>query len=61
MGATGHFKRFVLDSFRLLLTGNRYYYAWIGFLLLLILAGAFAYSGQLRDGLIVSHMRDQVS
>jgi len=61
MGAMGNFRRFVLDSLRLLVTGNRYYYAWVGFLLLLILAGAFAYSGQLRDGLVVSRMRDQVS
>ena len=33
----------------------------MGFLLLLIAVGAGAYLGQLRDGLIVTNMRDQVS
>jgi molybdopterin-containing oxidoreductase family membrane subunit len=53
--------RFAKDSLGHILFGNRYYYAWVGFLLLLIAAGAAAYLGQLRDGLIVTHMRDQVS
>jgi len=54
-------KCFALDSLRLLLTGGRTYWLWVGFLLLLILVGASAYAGQLREGLIASHMRDQVS
>ena len=41
--------------------GNRYYYAWVGFLGLLIFVGAVAYGNQLQKGLIVSAMRDQVS
>ncbi len=41
--------------------GNKYYYAWTGFLALLILLGAAAYMHQLKNGLIVSAMRDQVS
>ena len=56
-----NFKRFLVDSLRLLVTGNKYYYAWVAFLLTLILIGTIAYSGQLREGLIVSKMRDQVS
>jgi molybdopterin-containing oxidoreductase family membrane subunit len=52
---------FLKDSARLIARGNRWYYAWMAFLLLLILVGAAAYSGQLRDGLIVTRMRDQVS
>lgn len=55
------FLGFFTGTARLLLKGNRWYYAWIGFLLLLILMGVVAYSGQLRDGLIVTRMRDQVS
>ena len=54
-------RSFSADSLKLILRGNRYYYAWIGFLLLFITTGLIAYAGQLRQGLIVSHMRDQVS
>lgn len=56
-----NFSRFIADSARLVVSGNRYYYGWVGFLLAVILGGAVAYSGQLNHGLIVSHMRDQVS
>jgi len=41
--------------------GNRYYYAWIAFLVLLIFIGAVSYATQLHRGLIVTAMRDQVS
>jgi len=41
--------------------GNKYYYAWLGFLGLLIFIGAVSYVTQLRDGLIITAMRDQVS
>ena len=41
--------------------GNRYYYAWLGFLGLLIFIGAVSYATQLQKGLIVTAMRDQVS
>lgn len=41
--------------------GNVYYYAWIGFLGLLVCFGGFFYAKQLNDGLIVTAMRDQVS
>jgi Ni/Fe-hydrogenase subunit HybB-like protein len=41
--------------------GNRYYYAWVGFLGLLIFVGAVSYGTQLQKGLIVTAMRDQVS
>jgi len=55
------FGRFILDTLRLLAKGNRAYYAWVGFLLVLVAAGAWAYVGQLNQGLIATHMRDQVS
>ncbi|KPJ98084.1 MAG: polysulfide reductase [Desulfobacterales bacterium SG8_35] len=41
--------------------GNRYYYAWLAFLGLLIFIGVVSYGTQLRNGLIVTAMRDQVS
>lgn len=56
-----HFTQFIADTFRIVTRGDRYYYAWITFLLLLIAIGAGAYLGQLREGLIVTKMRDQVS
>ncbi|MBI4912907.1 MAG: polysulfide reductase NrfD [Acidobacteria bacterium] len=61
MDSLRNLSRFALDTLRLLLVGNRYYYAWVGFLLALILCGVFAYTGQLSQGLIISNMRDQVS
>ena len=41
--------------------GNKYYYAWVGFLGLLMFIGAVSYGTQLKNGLIVTAMRDQVS
>ena len=41
--------------------GNKYYYAWLGFLGLLIFVGVVYYFNQLQNGLIVTAMRDQVS
>lgn len=55
------FGRFLADSLRLVFRGSRAYQAWLGFLVLLIAAGATAYFGQLRHGLVVTAMRDQVS
>ncbi len=42
-------------------TGSRNYYMWVGFLSFWILFGLGAYVLQLKDGLIVTAMRDQVS
>src|SRR3989304_4478821 len=39
---------------------SRAWYAWVGFLLIVIGVGLFAYSTQLRHGLIETGMRDQV-
>ena len=61
MGTARAFRSFFRDSLGHILVGNRYYYAWVGFLLAIIAAGAVAYAGQLQSGLIVTHMRDQVS
>ena len=53
--------RFLADSVRLVLRGNRAYRIWVAFLLILMAAGGLAYANQLRYGLIATHMRDQVS
>jgi molybdopterin-containing oxidoreductase family membrane subunit len=37
------------------------YWAWVGFLLMVIAWGGYAYYVQLRDGLIVTGMRDRIS
>ena len=55
------FSRFVAGSLRLVLRGNRAYWAWIAGLLILIASGVLAYASQVRTGLIVTAMRDQVS
>ncbi|MDP1833136.1 MAG: NrfD/PsrC family molybdoenzyme membrane anchor subunit [Geothrix sp.] len=55
------FWQFISGTLRLITKGNRAYYAWVGFLLLLIAIGAAAYVRQLNDGLIATRMRDQVS
>ncbi len=55
------FSRFVTGSLRLVLRGNRAYWAWVAALLILIASGAAAYTNQVRTGLIVTAMRDQVS
>jgi Ni/Fe-hydrogenase subunit HybB-like protein len=41
--------------------GGHYYYLWIGLLSLVILLAAGAYVFQIKEGLIVTAMRDQVS
>jgi molybdopterin-containing oxidoreductase family membrane subunit len=61
MAMLKNLSRFVSDTLRLATRGGRLYHAWVGFLLVLIAIGAVAYAAQLRDGLIVTRMRDQVS
>ncbi|MBW2476376.1 MAG: polysulfide reductase NrfD [Deltaproteobacteria bacterium] len=41
--------------------GSTAYYCWVGALLLFMAVGAIAYVVQLKEGLIVTNMRDQVS
>jgi len=55
------FRGFTVDSLRLLVSGNRYYYGWLAFLLFSISVGAIAYAHQVKYGLLATHMRDQVS
>lgn len=55
------FGRFATGSLRLVLRGNSTYWAWIAALVVLIVSGASAYAHQVRAGLGVTAMRDQVS
>lgn len=55
------FFRFIAGSFRIILTGKRSYYFWLGLLVLLALWGATGYIKQLQHGLIATNMRDSVS
>jgi len=52
---------FVTGSVRLVLKGNRFYWAWIAFLAVLIVLGGLAYWDQVSVGLATTAMRDQVS
>src|SRR5690242_14763129 len=55
------FLKFLGGCARLLTRGSRTYWAWMGFLAVLILIGIHGYSRQLHYGLISTNMRDQVS
>ncbi len=55
------FGRFLLDGVRAMARGSRTYWTWLGALAVLCAIGAGAYGLQLRDGLVVTGMSDQVS
>lgn len=61
MNILQHFGRFVQGSLRIVLRGGKLYWAWVSFLLVLIVTGAFAWKHQCESGLIATNMRDQVS
>ena len=52
---------FLRGSARIIASGDRAYKIWVGALLTLIAIGLYAYSFQIREGLIATNMRDQVS
>lgn len=56
-----NFFRFIKESFKIVIRGNKWYYLWIAFLLILIGWGGLGYVSQLKEGLIVTNMRDSVS
>lgn len=56
-----NFIRFTMGSLKIILKGGKAYYAWLIFLIVLILWGGTGYFGQLKEGLIKTHMRDSVS
>ncbi|TFH35976.1 MAG: polysulfide reductase [Bacteroidia bacterium] len=53
--------RFFLGSIRIVFTGGKAYYSWVIFLLLLMIWGGLGYTNQIKDGLIITNMRDSVS
>jgi Ni/Fe-hydrogenase subunit HybB-like protein len=55
------FSRFIAGSLRLVTRGNGVYWGWLVFLALLIASGGLAYASQVRTGLVITAMRDQVS
>jgi molybdopterin-containing oxidoreductase family membrane subunit len=55
------FGGFTRGSVQLILHGNRAYWTWLAFLGALIVSGALAYGSQVRFGLGLTAMRDQVS
>src|ERR1035437_10088269 len=55
------FGGFARGSLRLIMRGNRAYVLWLAFLATLIVSGILAYSNQVRTGLGLTAMRDQVS
>lgn len=55
------FSAFARESLRLVLRGNRAYWLWIAGLSAGMISGVLAYTNQLRLGLAVTAMRDQVS
>jgi Ni/Fe-hydrogenase subunit HybB-like protein len=56
-----HLKAFLISALDSATSGGRRYHLWMGSLTLIMLVGAYAYSIQLRDGLIVTGMNDHVS
>jgi Ni/Fe-hydrogenase subunit HybB-like protein len=56
-----NFIRFIKESFQIVTRGNKWYYLWIGFLFILIIWGGLGYLDQLKDGLVVTNMRDHIS
>jgi Ni/Fe-hydrogenase subunit HybB-like protein len=56
-----NFFRFIKECFKIVIRGNKWYYAWISGLLVLIAWGGLGYVAQLKNGLIVTNMRDSVS
>jgi molybdopterin-containing oxidoreductase family membrane subunit len=55
------FSGFIRGSAKLILRGNRMYWTWIVTLGVLIVSGLLAYAAQVRTGLGLTAMRDQVS
>jgi molybdopterin-containing oxidoreductase family membrane subunit len=56
-----HLRAFLLSALESATSGGRRYHLWMGALTLVMLAGGFAYSLQLREGLVVTGMNDHVS
>ena len=56
-----NFFRFLRGCAKIIIRGDKTYYIWLTFLILLMLWGVTGYFGQLSNGLIKTNMRDSVS
>lgn len=56
-----HLKAFLLTALDSATSGGRRYHVWMGGLTAVMLTGAYAYSVQLREGLVVTGMSNHVS
>ncbi|MGB3861442.1 MAG: NrfD/PsrC family molybdoenzyme membrane anchor subunit [Candidatus Aminicenantaceae bacterium] len=56
-----NFIRFIKKSFKIVIRGGKGYYLWLGFLFILIIWGTTGYVEQLKQGLVVTNMRDPIS
>ena len=56
-----NFIRFLKESFQIIIRGSKRYYLWLAFLFTLIIVGGTGYIEQLKQGLLVTNMRDPVS
>ena len=62
MGRITKIKNFVFGTARVaFLGGGKVYYAWLAFLIILIIQGLFSYAHQFQRGLISTGLRDSVS
>jgi len=55
------FIKFIKESLKVIIKGNKWYYSWIGFLLILFVWGGLGYYEQLKNGLAVTNMQDSIS
>ncbi len=56
-----NFIRFIKESFKIVIRGSKRYYLWLAFLFTLIIVGSTGYIEQLKQGLLVTNMRDPIS
>ncbi len=56
-----NFLIFIKESVRVMAKGNKWYYLWIGSLLVMIGWGGIGYVNQIRQGLSVTNMNDSIS
>jgi Ni/Fe-hydrogenase subunit HybB-like protein len=56
-----NFIRFLKESFQIVIRGSKRYYIWLAFLFALIIWGSTGYIEQLKQGLLVTNMRDPIS
>ncbi len=56
-----NFIRFIKESFKLVIRGSKRYDLWLAFLFTLIIVGSTGYIEQLKQGLLVTNMRDPIS